>query len=351
MISLTVILMELKEKLLSIVRGKKVQICTHWDADGISSAAIIYHLIREDAKSIITKTKGIPFLIDPDDIDKDVEVVICTDIHPSTDIFKMPQEPKIIYIDHHPCANIEKFTLTIHDEDCQSTSLLIYEKILKGTRNPYFLFLTLIGYFGDCGDRDAIPEDLLKAARDVIPNMMVEHDSLYHKGTYFEIEKYVPSLNTGKRRNWSGDLPLEMLKGMDSHEPFVKCMHPIAVQLRQYRQELRQAYNMPVEIETTGDIDYIIIENPKNVQGVLAARHIKDKPIMVINLLEKEAIGSMRAPENLDFDVGEFLNNFSGKIEGYLGGGHKVAGGFTMSKKDLEEFMKLVKGSEFNMLG
>lgn len=340
----------MKQKLLTIVKGKKVQLCTHWDADGITSAAIIYHLIKKDAKSITTKTKGMPFLITKEDIGKEIEVVICTDIHPSVDILEMENHPKVIYIDHHPCDNKDKFTLTIHDENSKSASLLIYNTLLRGTKDPYMIFLVLLGYFGDGGDREQIPAGLLKDAETLIPEMMEKHESLFHDGFYYEIEKYVSSLNTGKRMNWSGDLPLELLKSIDSCEPYVYGLHPIAVQLRQYRHELKGSYNAPVEVKSTGKIDYIIIEDPKNVQGVLAAKHIKDRPIMVINLLEEDAIGSMRCPENLDFDVGKFLSNFSDKIEGYLGGGHKSAGGFTLSKKELKVFMELVKSSEFNML-
>ncbi|MFH1636940.1 MAG: DHH family phosphoesterase [Candidatus Woesearchaeota archaeon] len=342
--------MELKEKLLNLVNGKKVQICTHWDADGVTSAAIIYHLIKGIAESVKTKTKGMPFLIEPADIGKEIEVVICTDINPSEELMKLPQNLSVIYIDHHPCPQTEKFTLSIHDENSKSTSLLIYNSLLKDTDDPYMVFLVLVGYFGDCGSRDSIPKDLLGKANALIPNLMRSHDSLYHDGQYFEIEKYVPSLNAGKRMNWSGEIPLELLKNIDSPEPFVKCVHPLAVQLKQYCHQLRQSYNAPVEVKSTGKIDYIIIEDPKNVQGVLAAKNIGKKPIMVINLLEDEAIGSMRCPENLDFDVGEFLNNFSGKLSGYLGGGHKEAGGFTLDKKELSKFMELVKGSEFNML-
>ena len=70
----------MREELVEVCKGKKVQICSHWDVDGVCSAALIYHLLRGTAAFVKTKTKGIPFLITQEDIDKESEVIICTDI-------------------------------------------------------------------------------------------------------------------------------------------------------------------------------------------------------------------------------------------------------------------------------
>ena len=47
----------------------------------------------------------------------------------------------------------------------------------------------------------------------------------------------------------------------------------------------------------------------------MAARHIKKKPLMVLNYFNQEIIGSMRVPEDLDFDAGTFLSEFNEKID------------------------------------
>ena len=53
----------LKEKLLKLVEGKDVFLATHWDADGITSGSMIYHLIKGKSKRVRTISKGEVFLI------------------------------------------------------------------------------------------------------------------------------------------------------------------------------------------------------------------------------------------------------------------------------------------------
>ena len=64
-----------------------------------------------------------------------------------------------------------------------------------------------------------------------------------------------------------------------------------------------------------GYMNYALIESTMNVQGVLCARHMKDKPIMIINKYNGNAIASMRVPDELEFDAGRFLEGFTTKIE------------------------------------
>ena len=147
---------------------------------------------------------------------------------------------------------------------------------MNNSKDPYVLFLTLAGYFGDQGKRDKIPEPLLSNANEAIPDMMQRQESSFNQGYYLEIERHVSLLNTGKRHNWNGDIPLELLKSIDTYEPFTNNIHPLAVQLQQYRAMLKQDYNRTPEIRQVGKVDCAIITEPRNIQGVLAARLIKD---------------------------------------------------------------------------
>ncbi len=331
----------MKQELISMVKGKKVQVCGHWDTDGVASAALMYHIIKPYAKNIKTMTKGKPFLIETEDIEEETEVVVCADIAASTEILKKPVE--VVYIDHHPNEDADKFHLTVHDPEKQSNTLLIYENFLKGTTDPYLIFLVLMGYFGDGGDREDIPPELHITANQIMPEMMQKRKSFFSDGHYLEIEKYVSALNTGKRLHWCGDIPLELLKSIECYKPFVNNMHPLAMELQNFKRILRDSYSQEVEIESNGELDYMIIEDKYNVQGVLAARHINNKPIMVMNLYNEEVIGSMRVPDTMDFDAGSFLSEFNDKIEGFVGGGHEKAGGFTFYRDSLPKFLELLK--------
>lgn len=333
----------MRKQLIELCTGKLVQICSHWDVDGVCSAALIYHLLLPYAKHIRTRTKGMPFLITNDDIDKEAEVIICTDIQPSPEICH--KEKIIVYIDHHPIEDTRCFDIAIHGPSERSTTTLIYKSLMNNSKDPYVLFLTLAGYFGDGGKSKDIPEPLLSNAKEAIPDMMQEQESQFKEGTYLEIERHVSALNSGKRHNWSGDIPLEMLKSIDSYEPFTNSTHPIAVQLQQYKAMLKQDYNKSPEVKQVGKVDCAIITEPRNIQGVLAARLIKERPIIIMNVHGEVIIGSLRVPEALDFDAGKFLERFNKEMKTFMGGGHEKAAGFTLNKDELELFIELLKNA------
>ena len=327
---------EMLNKLRNIVKDRIVQIVSHWDTDGITSAALVYHLIRDYAKKIYTKTKGKPFLVEEEDINEDAELLVAIDIIPSNKIKK-----EIIYIDHHP-SNVS-CKLKIHDENAKSASLLIYEKILEKEQkeNPYFIFLTILGFVGDNGKINDLPIELKELANEKIPDLMKIRK--LNGREFYEIERFAPLLNSGKRHNWSGDIPLELLKCINSHEPLTVGYHPLAVHLYNYKDVLKHYYFSQVDLVTVGFLDYAIISCDKNIQGVLAARYMKERPIMVMNKYNGEIIGSLRVPENFDFDAGEFLSRFRDKIPNFVGGGHEKAGGFSFDSKYLELFLLLLK--------
>ena len=342
--------MNKRDILIRHIRGKKVFLGTHWDADGVCSGALIYHLIKDHAKEVQTASKGELFLIQKEDIKGNPDIIICTDIHPSAEL----DPKKVIYIDHHPAEGNEEYLMAIHDEKTQSCTLLIWHELLQGIKDPYMIFLTLIGYFGDKGNREEIPLDLQILANDLLKvktafgehNLMERKQSFYEEGYYYEIERYVSSLNSGKRMDWTGDVPLELLKCIDNFKPFIYNYHPIAQQLKEYRFLLRELYSTKIKIKDAGEIQYALINSDKNIQGVLCAKNMKDKPLMVINRRNGKAIASMRVPDNLDFDAGKFLESFNQQIPSFTGGGHEKAAGLTLDYKDLDLFLSMLEGSQ-----
>ncbi len=331
--------MENYSKLISNVNDKKVFLGTHWDADGVTSGALIYHMIKNQAKSIKTLSKGLTFQIEPEDMDEEYDVVIATDIQVSDRI----NPTKIIYIDHHPLEKTDQYLQTIHDPDSQSCSLLIWDSFKQQLLNPYSLFLVMLGFFGDGGKIDDLPAEIYYLAAELMPKLMVEKKSMFNNGTYLELQKYVSLLNVGKRVHWTGDLPLELLKSADSPETVTNGRHPIARELNEHKLFLRKLYNMPLKFNETDTILYTSIECENNIQGVLCARHIKNKPILIINKYQGQLIGSMRVPDHMDFDAGAYLDKQTDKFKTYIGGGHEKAGGFTIDCSEEEELYKKLK--------
>src|SRR3989338_3008809 len=342
------------KKIFELTKGKEVFIATHYDADGITSGAIIYHLIKNNASKINTTSKGLVFRIEPEDISGNPDVIICTDIKPSQNL----DPKKVIYIDHHPMQPnahlLDDFLFYVFDHEAQSCSFLIWRDILQGSKfavNSYMVFLTLLGYFGDGGKADNLPIELQVIAGELlqietkrgIHNLMEKKKSFYGSGKdYLEIERYVSALNTGKRMHWHGNVPFELMKSIDDIKLFIYNLHPIAEVLQDYKKQLREYYEMPIEIHNTKRIQYAVIECDKNIQGVLASRHLKHKPLMVMNKLKDIGIASMRVPDHLNFDAGAFLSEFNGKIESLTGGGHEKAGGVTLARDDFDRFVELL---------
>jgi len=329
------------DTLISLIKGKRVFLGCHWDADGVTSGGMIYHLIKPHAKSVHTVSKGHVFLIEPDDIPRDIrediDYVITADIQPS-DKF---DPSKVIYIDHHPYDKKE-FAMTIHEPDMQSCSIMIWDRLIENSKHaddPYFVFLSLVGYFGDGGKRNAIPAELQVRANDMMPRLMKPRNSYYGNGTYLPIETYVSLLNIGKRAHWSGDLPLSLVKDSTTIAPIVNKQHHLINELEHYRSILKGHYSMSVDFIDKKSFRYGVIECMMNVQGVLCARHMNGKPIIVLNKLKGKVIGSMRVPDDYEFDAGAFLEKFTAVIPDFEGGGHEKAGGFSLKNDDLDLFL------------
>ncbi|MEM1988920.1 MAG: DHH family phosphoesterase [Candidatus Woesearchaeota archaeon] len=331
------------KQFIETVKNKNVFIATHWDADGVSSGAIIYHFIKRYSNITGLLSKGVVFRINDEDLNDNYDLVIVSDIMPG-DLDKN----KVIYIDHHP--NEENYLIKIHDEKEQSTTLvlwknLIYPAILnneiKIEEIPYFVFLTLLGYFGDNGDEDNLPIDLYVIAKEALPNLMQWKE--YYGRSILEIEKYISLLNIGKRKHWDGMLPLQMLVTSTRVEDIIFELNPLVKELNNMKSELRESYKLDVELIELKNLSIGIIESDYNIQGVLCARLMKDKPILIINKYMDYAIGSLRVPENVDFDAGEFLRKISKELDILEGGGHEKAAGITFWQKDLDLFLKKVK--------
>jgi hypothetical protein len=319
-----------EEVLLKLVSGKKIILATHWDADGVSSGAMVYHLIKNQAKQIKFISKGEIFLITPKDIEHlgDYDYVICIDIKPSLRL----EHEKVIYFDHHPNKSIsENFKMTIHDHSYQSTSILLYEKLLDYKKHPLYIFLALLGYFGDGGDLKNIPSEEKIIAHELIPEYL--RILRAYGREYTVLQSLVSSLNVGKRMDWSGEVCLELLMSIEHPEMF--CIVPQYEKILRYKNILKGLYNKPVGIQTSGTIDYVLIDCEQNIQGVLCARYMKQNPILVINKRKGWYVGSMRIPDNHFLDAGIILSHISENIPTFDGGGHEKAGGFRFKEEDI----------------
>ncbi|MFT4312194.1 MAG: DHH family phosphoesterase [Candidatus Woesearchaeota archaeon] len=327
---------------LHLVKDKRVVIATHWDCDGVTSGALLYHMIKDVCQSVRTVSKGDVFEIrqqDIDEIDPAAQIIICSDIQPSREL----DLDTVIYIDHHPCEYADEMLLSLYDPQCQSCSFLIWDKLLKDTTDSYMIFLVLLGYFGDSGKFEQLPVDLQIRAHELLGSLLEKKQSRYSNDAYYKIELFVSLFNTGKRMHWNGEVPLALLKSVQSFEDIIYSRHPLVEELQRYKMHLRQHYNKKYRISQLGDIDYAIIECDCNIQGVICSRYMKEKPIVVLNKYKGNIIASMRVPEELEFDAGGFLSAVKEHIPDVVGGGHEKAGGITFEQKYLDVFLEYLE--------
>lgn len=321
-------------KLQELVTNKKVHIATHWDCDGVASGALLYHLLKNHAESITTIAKGDVFEILNKDVPNDAQIIICSDIQPSLEL----DPNKVIYIDHHPFHHEIPLLHTIHDEHIQSCSLLIWQELLQDNNDPYLHFLALLGYFGDSGSIENIPVELHTRAMNYFPELLRMRESKWG-GTFNEIMLQVSTFNTGKRMHWSGDVPLSLLKAVTRVEDIIHKRHPLSDELERYRLELRKHYNKEYDFVQTQHLQYSILNCDKNIQGVIASRYLNKKPTIVLNKRNGQVIASMRVPDDLEFDAGQFLSQTKAVIPNVVGGGHEKAGGITFDETHLDTFI------------
>ena len=334
------------ESIRNLVNGKRVTMVSHWDCDGVTSGAIIYNLIKHYAKDIRVKTKGEVFLVDEKDVDDGSEITICVDIPASRELL---ESNDVILIDHHPNEFTDLARYSVYDKDKQSCSLMIFEKILyeKLKVDQYLVFLSLLGYFGDNGSNKDIPIELQIIASELLPDMMKKNKSYYSNDHYLEIEKFVSLMNIGKRVDWSGDMPLRMLCSMKDYHELTNYSHPIARTLIDEKRELSKLYNQERDVNDLGHMHLIEINCDKNIQGVICARFMKDKPIIVINKNKRNIMASIRAPEDCEHDVGEYLTRISAMIPGIVAGGHEKAGGASLDDSNYDSFKRAIAENKF----
>ena len=318
-------------------QGKRVHIATHWDCDGVCSGGLLYHFLKPHVASITTISKGDVFSVEPHDIPPGTDITICSDIQPSLALD--PQ--KTIYVDHHPNALLDTYLYAVHDEHVQSCSLLIWRDILmKSTANPYYVFLTLLGYAGDSGVIDSVDLSLYLAGKEQLGILF--ETRMYGAKKVYELEQYVSLMNTGKRMHWSGRVPLELVKAVTDYKDIVLHRHPLVDELLRYKMELRSLYNQRITVQQAPRLDYALISCDKNIQGVLCSRHMKEKPILVANTYKDQIIASMRVPDSCAFDAGAFLSECKRTLNQSHGGGHAKAGGITFSAQDLPVFLQYI---------
>lgn len=317
-----------RETLLSLIKGKKVHISMDWDADGVAAGALICHLLS--AYSTITYSASRYATAFPKS-----DYYIFIDRKPRENI----PPKKVILIDHH-FYKLEKKPIFILQEKAQSSTIIVYNKLVKDTKDPFVIFLILLGYFGDYGKREKIPNSLLTHAKKLLPELMILEKEKY--GTRYKIEKYVSTLNIGKRTRWSGQLPFELLRAITEYKELTQKKHPIAKELDALRNTLKEIPNIKVHLEDKKNVLFGEIKHEANIQGWLCRKYLKTKPVLIINTHKKLIHGSLRVPDNIEFNAEEYIKKIAQKIPSTESGGHKKAAGFRTSYKNIDKLKEII---------
>lgn len=314
------------KELKRLLRGKNVHISMDWDADGISAGALIYHFLADICTITYSATRYQKKMPKSD-------FYIFVDCKPTKKI----SVNKTIIIDHHIYKR--KAIFKIHQR-AQSSTLLIFDHLFADTTDPYILFLTLIGYFGDDGKKENIPAKLLTRAKKYIPELLQLEKGI--SGDRFVIEKYTATLNVGKRMHWSGDLPFELLRTITEYKELTNKTHPIAKELEILRRTLKHIPNIEVILQDTGTLLFGEITHPANIQGWLCKKYLDTKPVLIINTHDKNIHGSLRVPDDDSSSAIKIVKKIARAIPGTDAGGHEKAAGFKTSSKNYAKFINTI---------
>lgn len=281
---------------------------------------------------------------------------------------------KSIIIDHHevikpyPKSNVfinpKKNKNTNHSNLCASALVYFLTDILKKhfkikDHNKSDLFLTALATV--C---DVMP--LRGLNRNIVLNGFDEYNfrNLYfvdyflkqikrnNKLEYDDFGYLIgPILNSGGRLNKS-NLATKLIISCNRDE--IKKISNTLIDLNKKRKEIeRKIIN---KIDNNKDLTkindtFIIIKDPtinEGLIGIIAARYKEkyNKTTIVFTQSKNLFKGSARSTN--DINIGSIINNAVFKNILINGGGHKLAAGFSMNKKNFDQFIKFLKEYSIN---
>lgn len=330
------------DELKDLCKNKIIAIGCHYDADGVSSGALLFNLLKKfETKEILTVSSDEKFIISKNQFEKEADIYIITDINPAEDI----PSKKLIYLDHHPLQTQMdgEIMWNLSDESQTSASILIFKSFLLWTLEDLYdyemeTFFMLTGFTGDMGDPiNNLDTNLYDSIENYFPYLL-KFSEFNGKINLF-IEKFRSYFNLGKRFGWDGNLILEDLKNFDNYkgiERFFLYDDKYVV----IKEELKNLYSKDYNLVETENIIFtkIDVNEHYNIVGVIASRINSDTKKTAIAIQKKNGVykGSMRSTK---IDCNEFVNNCP-IIEG---AGHQDAAGFEIEEDKIKDFIDYIK--------
>ena len=275
---------------------------------------------------------------------------------------------KSIIIDHHevikpyPKSNVfinpKKNKNTNHSNLCASALVYFLTDILKKyfkikDYNKSDLFLTALATVCDVMPLRGLNRNIILKSfyeynfNDIyFVNYFLKQLKINNK---FEFEDFGyligPILNSGGRLNKS-NLATQLIISENKEE--IEKISKILINQNKKRKEIEK--KIINEIDRNKDLikidnEFILIKNTtinEGLIGIIAARFMEryNKTIIVITQSKDLLKGSARSTENIN--IGSIINTAVLKNILLNGGGHKMAAGFSMNKKNFNTFIKFL---------
>lgn len=332
-----------KEFICGIPDSARIALIMDTDADGLSGARIIDHLLQARGLATIPVFPGKAEWAFSESTVASVlphnpDYIICVDTGSGA---QNPYAPvPTLIIDHHvPYGSVPAdavFCSSYGRQPTETSSLIAYLIARDiGDITPVE-WLVLVGVIGDLGDTKAFPylEPLVK------------------KYTKTHTKKTVGLINAARRCSvCDAQTAYEALKSADSPHAITEGINPFVEKLRQYKKEfdaeLEQArHSRPYFTENSA---LIIVHSACLVHGIIAsiwAGKLAHSRVLVANTgyLSSEIVFSFRTrrEENLIEYLHHRMNSFA--VKGSYGYGHERATGGRMSPGS---FKKLLERMEF----
>ncbi len=345
----------------AIGNKERIMIFGDYDADGITSAAILLRVLKEMGAEVSCRIPhreddgyGLNMKFVDEFIKADVKLLITVDCG-----IACPHEIKkaedngidTIVTDHHevPLVPAEPYAI-IHSRDLAGAGVAYkLACALLGDEAEKYIDLAAIGTIADVvpltGENRVIAtKGLKKMAETSWPGLeALIKVSQIDKKDFLELDSHTVGYRIGPRLNASGRLgdPYLSLKILISDDEKVMSMVEQLNQINIDRQDLVRGILNDLKYDKNDSIIVIKGDWPKGVLGLISGRITEEtgKPSVVLMEDGDMLTGSARSPEF--FHITEAFQKLDEYLEEY--GGHRKAAGLTFKKENFEIFSSKLK--------
>jgi len=313
----------------------KIGLIFHDDTDGFVSARLFYEFLQKKgckniSISVLTIGKG----IENNDFHS-ADKLIILDLGPNLimNVFTSFSHKPILYIDHHQKdEQIPEGIVGYRVIDAISTSRVVYE-ILEGFVSD-LEWLAIAGVLADMGDKHQENFQFIRAFFEKNKLRIMD----FKKNINYPISNMLIYFEDNLTKAFGIFKEIKFMKDIDKIK---KYSEPIDREIERFVNLYKE------EKEEIGDVKFFYFEPKFKIKSTIIniiSTEAENEDLVIIFANPEENIIRLSARcQSGRVDVAELMKKFTEGFENANGGGHKMAAGGFIMKKDFEEFKEKLR--------